>query len=122
MAAAGRADPACRTCCRPPRRTRRPAHEIAARLRQLGYTVDVDLTASPVDKIRSNDLTYASNDLDGTRPWLDPDAPGVAGRTCSPRPTSCAQPVGEVADRLELLGYRAPDLDVRLPRPRPGGA
>jgi hypothetical protein len=31
------------------------------------------------------------------------------------------RPVTEVAQRLQVLGYRTPDLDVRLPRARPGG-
>jgi hypothetical protein len=31
------------------------------------------------------------------------------------------QPVREVAQRLTLMGYDTPDIDVRLPRPRPGG-
>ena len=103
------------------RRTRRPPHEIAARLRQLGYTVDVDLTGVPVKEIRSADLAYASNDLDGTRPWLDPDEPVSLAHLLAAA-SKLRKPVGEITARLELLGYRAPDLDVRLPRPRPGGA
>jgi hypothetical protein len=31
------------------------------------------------------------------------------------------QPIREVANRLSLMGYSTPDLDVRLPRPLPGG-
>ena len=102
------------------RRTRKPPAEIVARLRQLGYPVEVDLTVVATDKIRSSDLVFASNDLDGTRPWLDPDLP-VACPTCWPPRTRCTSRSAEIARRLEALGYRTPDLDVRLPRPLPGG-
>jgi hypothetical protein len=102
------------------RRIRRPASEVAARLRQLGYAVDVDLTTIAVDKIRSNDLTYASNDLDGTRPWLDRDRPVTMAHLLAAANKS-HQPVAEVANRLGLMGYLTPDLDVRLPRALPGG-
>ncbi len=102
------------------RRIRKPATEIAARLRQLGYAVDVDLGTIAVDKIRSNDLTYASNDLDGTRPWLDRDRP-VSMAHLLAAANKAHQPVREVADRLSLMGYSTPDLDVRLPRALPGG-
>jgi hypothetical protein len=102
------------------RRIRRPASEIAARLRQLGYAVDVDLSTVAVDKIRSNDLTYASNDLDGTRPWLDRDRP-VSMSHLLAAANKAHQPVSEVANRLGLMGYLTPDLDVRLPRALPGG-
>ena len=103
------------------RRTRRPPHEIADRLRQLGYIVEVDLSGVPVKEIRSADLAYASNDLDGTRPWLDPDVPVSLAHLLAAA-NKLRKPVGEITSRLELLGYRAPDLQVRLPRPRPGGA
>jgi hypothetical protein len=102
------------------RRLRRPATEIAARLRELGYTMEVDPAIIAIDRIRSTDLTYASGDLDGTRPWLERDRPVslahiVAGAT------KTHQPVREVAQRLSLMGYDTPDLDVRLPRAMPGG-
>jgi hypothetical protein len=102
------------------KRTRRPAREIAARLEHLGYTVDVDLTAIAIDKIQSNDLIFASNDLDGSRPWLNPDYP-VAVAHLLYAASKTHRPVTEVAQRLQVLGYRTPDLDVRLPRARPGG-
>jgi hypothetical protein len=102
------------------RRIRKPASEVAARLRQLGYAVDVDLSTIAVDKIRSNDLTYASNDLDGSRPWLDRDRP-VALSHLLAAANKAHQPVSEVANRLSLMGYSTPDLDVRLPRSLPGG-
>ena len=102
------------------RRTRRPAPEIAARLEQLGYTVDVDLTCIVIDKIGSNDLVFASNDLDGARPWLNPDYP-VALSHLVAAAGKMHRPVAEVADRLNVLGYRTPDLEVRLPRRQPGG-
>jgi len=102
------------------RRIRKPPSEIALRLRQLGYAVDVDLTTIVIDKIRSNDLTYASNDLDGTRPWLDRDRP-VAVSHLLAAANKAHQPIREVAQRLTLMGYVTPDLDVRLPRSLPGG-
>ena len=99
---------------------RRPAIEIASRLRQLGYSMEVDPAVIAIDQTRSTDLTYASNDLDGTRPWLERDRPVslahiVAGAT------KTHQPVRDVAQRLSLMGYETPDLDVRLPRALPGG-
>lgn len=102
------------------RRTRRSAQEIAERLEQLGYTVDVDLSAIAVDKVRSADLVFASNDLDGTRPWLDPEHPVPLSHLVAAA-NKLHQPLGEVARRLELLGYTPPDLNLRLPRTRPGG-
>jgi hypothetical protein len=102
------------------RRTRRPAQEIAARLEHLGYTVDVDLGAIAIDKVRSNDLVFASNDLDGTRPWLNPEYPVPLSHLLAAADKT-HRPVAEVAGRLGVLGYRTPDLDVRLPRASPGG-
>ena len=102
------------------RRTRRSAQEIAGRLEQLGYRVDVDLSGIAVDKVRSADLVFASNDLDGTRPWLDPEQPVPLAHLVAAA-HKLHQPLGEVARRLELLGYTPPDLDVRLPRVQPGG-
>jgi hypothetical protein len=102
------------------RRTRRPAAEVVARLRQLGYPVDVDLSAIPADKIRSSDLVFASNDLDGTRPWLDPDQPVPLSHVLAAAHKT-HQTLAEVSRRLEALGYHTPDLDIRLPRPHPGG-
>jgi hypothetical protein len=102
------------------RRLRRPAGELAARLRELGYTMEVDPATVAIDKIRSNDLTYASNDLDGTRPWLDRDRQVPLGHILAGA-SKTHQPVREVAQRLSLMGYETPDLDVRLPRALPGG-
>jgi hypothetical protein len=102
------------------RRTRRPTQEIAARLEQLGYTVDVDLTAVVIDKIRSSDLVFASNDLDGTRPWLNPEYQVPLSHLLAAA-DKMHRPVAEVTGRLNVLGYRTPDLGVRLPRPSPGG-
>jgi hypothetical protein len=102
------------------RRLRKPATEVAARLRQLGYAIDVDPATLAIDKIRSNDLTYASNDLDGTRPWLSRDHPVPMAHLLAAA-NKTHQPVREVAHRLSLMGYPTPDLDVRLPRPLPGG-
>jgi hypothetical protein len=102
------------------RRTRKPPAEIVARLRQLGYPVEVDLSVVATDKIRSSDLVFASNDLDGTRPWLDPDLPVSLSHVLAAA-HKVHQPIGEIARRLEALGYHTPDLDVRLPRGLPGG-
>jgi hypothetical protein len=89
-------------------------------LEQLGYTVDVDLTSIVIDKIRSNDLVFASNDLDGTRPWLNPEYPVPLAHLLAAA-DKMHRPVAEVAGRLNVLGYRTPDLEVRLPRSQPGG-
>jgi hypothetical protein len=102
------------------RRLRRSPADIAARLQHLGYTIPVDPVAIPADRIRPNDLTYASNDLDGTRPWLDHDRPVPMAHVLAGA-IKTHQPVREVAHRLALMGYDVPDLDVCLPRPRPGG-
>lgn len=102
------------------RRTRRSAHEIAARLEHLGYTVDVDLSAVDADKIRSKDLVFASTDLDGTRPWLNPEHPVPLAHLFAAA-VKTHRSMADVAARLDLLGYRTPDLAVRLPRAQPGG-
>jgi hypothetical protein len=102
------------------RRLRRPAGEIATRLRLLGYTMEVDPAVISIDKIRSTDLTYASNDLDGTRPWLERDRPVSLAHILAGA-SKTHQSVREVAQRLSLMGYDTPDLDVRLPRALPGG-
>ena len=102
------------------RRLRRSVAEIAARLAQLGYTVHVDPTPISADHLRPNDLTYASNGLDGSRPWLNHDRPVPLSHILAGA-IKTHQPVREVAHRLDLMGYDVPDLDVHLPRPRPGG-
>ena len=82
--------------------------------------MEVDPAIIAIDKIRSNDLTYASNDLDGSRPWLDRERPvSLAHILAGANKTH--QPVREVAARLSLMGYEVPDIDVRLPRSLPGG-
>ena len=102
------------------RRLRRSVTDIAARLLQLGYTIQVDPTGVSVDDIRPNDLTYASTDLDGTRPWLNHDRRVPMSHVLAGA-IKTHQPVRDVVHRLSLIRYDAPDIDVCLPRPRPGG-
>ncbi|MBX6748874.1 MAG: hypothetical protein IRY85_04250 [Micromonosporaceae bacterium] len=102
------------------RRLRRPVADIAGRLQQLGYTIQVDSAAISVDDIRPNDLTYASNDLDGTRPWLNHDRPVPMAHVLAGA-IKTHQPVRDVVHRLTMMRYAAPDIDVCLPRWRPGG-
>ncbi len=102
------------------RRSRRSVREIASRLEELGYTVEVDLSSIPDEKVRKTDLSFASDDLDGTRPWLDPDQPVPLAHLLAAA-TKHRVPLGEVSARLRSLGYSAPDPDVRLPRLQPGG-
>ncbi len=103
------------------RRTHRPPRDIADRLRQLGYAVEADLDGVDATTIGSVDLILASKDLDGTRPWLDPRYP-VAMSHVMAAANRVHRPLADVAARLRALGYPVPDFDVRLPRPRPGGA
>ena len=102
------------------RRVHRQVHEIAARLRKLGYTVDVDLGAVVADSVKQSDLVLASTDLDGSRPWLDAGQPVSLGHLLGAA-KKVRKPIDEVADRLRMLGYSVPDIDSRLPRLRPGG-
>jgi hypothetical protein len=91
-------------------RTGRPVAEVVGRLRQVGYTVDVDLTTVPVEVLEPDDLVILSNDLDGAYPWLSPDPA---------RPVSllhvirAAHRVGAeasaVAARLAALGFPLAD-------------
>ncbi len=103
------------------RRTHRPVREIAARLRQLGFPVDADVDRAETAVIQSVDLIVASRDLDAARPWLDPTQ-RVSMAHLLAAAYKIHRPMAEIAGRLEALGYPVPDLDVRLPRPRPGGA
>lgn len=103
------------------RRTHRQPQDIAARLRLLGYAVDVDLDAVDPAGIGSVDLIVASKDLDGTRPWLDPQHP-VSMAHLVAAANKLHRPLADITARLRSMGYPVPDFDVRLPRPRPGGA
>ncbi len=102
------------------RRVRKPVREVAARLERLGYSVEADLALVAVDGVKPSDLILASNDLDGSRPWLDAGQPVPLGHLVNAA-QKVRKPLDEVADRLRMLGYSVPDLDARLPRMRPGG-
>src|SRR5204862_243017 len=51
-------------------RTRRGLSEVAARLATFGYRWDADLGRLDVGLFDAEDLILASNDLDGSPPWL----------------------------------------------------
>jgi hypothetical protein len=102
------------------RRVRRLVHEVAARLESLGYTIDVDLRTVATDGVKPSDLLLASADLDGSRPWLDPGRPVPLSHLLGAS-QKVRKPIEDVSDRLRTLGYSVPDVDVRLPRLRPGG-
>jgi hypothetical protein len=103
------------------RRTHRTPQDVAARLRQLGYAVDVDLSTVDPAGIGSVDLIVASKDLDGTRPWLDPQQPVSMAHVVAAA-NKLHRPLADITARLQGMGYPVPDFDLRLPRSRPGGA
>jgi hypothetical protein len=104
------------------RRVRRPVREVAARLERLGYTIDSDLALVSVEAVTASDLALLSVEREtSSRQWLDASLP-VPLLHLVHAAQKVRQPVGAVADRLRMLGYSVPDLDLRLPRLRPGGA
>ena len=85
-------------------RTGRSAAEIVARLRALGFTVDLDIDALPMEEFGPRDIVLASRDLDGAGPWLDPAEPVPLVhllRAAHKINLSAA----ETAERLALLGH-----------------
>lgn len=85
-------------------KTGRPIQEIVARLRQLGFDVDVDVDMLPIEQFGPKDLTIASRDLDGSHPWLDPREP-VTRLHILRAAHKVDLPADETAARLALLGY-----------------
>lgn len=94
--------------------------EVVSRIEQLGFTVDSNVKTSAAESVSSDDLTAISVDLDGKKPWLDPQiSVSVAHVFRAAKRTR--RPMAEIAARLAGLGYQVPDAATRLPRPRPGG-
>ncbi|WP_433055323.1 HD domain-containing protein [Dactylosporangium sp. CS-033363] len=85
-------------------RTGRSVHQVVARLRQLGFDVDVDVEVLPLEQFGPKDLTIASRDLDGSHPWLDPREP-VTLLHLLRAAHKVGLPAEETAARLALLGY-----------------
>ncbi|GAA3448772.1 wHTH domain-containing protein [Dactylosporangium matsuzakiense] len=85
-------------------RTGRSVHQVVARLRRLGFEVDVDVDVLPLEQFGPKDLTIASRDLDGSHPWLDPREP-VTLLHLLRAAHKVGLPADETAARLALLGY-----------------
>ncbi|MEU7865187.1 hypothetical protein [Dactylosporangium sp. NPDC049140] len=85
-------------------RSGRTVHQVVARLRQLGFEVDVDVDVLPLEQFDARDLTIASRDLDGSHPWLDPREP-VTLLHLLRAAHKVGLPAEETAARLALLGY-----------------
>ena len=86
-------------------RTGRVAPDLVSRLRALGFTVDLDIFALPMDEFGPKDLMVASRDLDGAGPWLDllePVSLVHLIRAAHKVNLSAA----ETAERLALLGHQ----------------
>ncbi|MFG2037817.1 hypothetical protein [Dactylosporangium sp. NPDC048998] len=86
-------------------KTGRSVHQVVARLRQLGFDVDVDVDVLPLEQFGPKDLTIASRDLDGSHPWLDPREP-VTLLHLLRAAHKVTLPADETAARLALLGYQ----------------
>jgi hypothetical protein len=85
--------------------TNRPIADIVARLRRLGYEVDVDLDLLPVDQLEPDDLIIASRDLDSRNPWLSAqDEVTVLHVLRAAR--RVGRPASDLAARLASLGFR----------------
>ena len=102
-------------------RTRRTVREVAATLTALGHTIGVDLNAVDVTQPDPDDLVLTSRDLDATQPWLSAAEPVPLSHLFQAA-RKTRRSISEIATRLAAIGYVVPDLDVRLPRERPGGA
>ena len=87
------------------RRSGRPAGEVVTRLRQLAFDVDVDLDAYPIELFGPKDLVIASQDLDGTGPWLDPAEPVPLVHLIRAA-HKVGQTASETAERFLLLGHQ----------------
>nr|BFE63849.1 hypothetical protein GCM10020063_083750 [Dactylosporangium thailandense] len=85
-------------------RSGRIVHQVVARLRQLGFEVDVDVDVLPLEQFDARDLIIASRDLDGSHPWLDPREP-VTLLHLLRAAHKVGLPADETAARLALLGY-----------------
>jgi hypothetical protein len=85
---------------------RAPA-QAAARLALLGFIVP-DVSALPAE-IGPDDASLISEDLDGTRPWLDPDEEVPLARIVESAARLHRTPAA-VAERLALLGFVVPDV------------
>ncbi len=102
------------------RRTHSTIGDVAARLGMLGYQIDCDLTLVTINKIKSADLTMASTDLDGRHPWLNQSEPVPLAHLLGAS-RKLRRPVDQIVKRLSSMSYQVPDLELRLPRLRPGG-
>ena len=89
-------------------KTGRSVHQVVARLRGLGFDVDVDVDVLPIEQFGPKDLTMASRDLDGSHPWLDPREP-VTLLHLLRAAHKVNLPADETAARLALLGYPLED-------------
>jgi hypothetical protein len=98
-------------------RTRLPVPEAARRLVRLGYRVQADLDAlPPVDRAST---VLVSRYLEGSLPWIDPDAPIGAGRAVLAA-WQAGLTVAETVDRYRAIGLVVHDPREVLPVVRPG--
>jgi hypothetical protein len=84
--------------------TGRELADVMARLAACGYLVDLDPEAVLIDHLEPDDLTLASEDNDGTDPWLDP-AKAVPLVRILRAAQRTRRDVHDVAARLAFLGY-----------------
>ncbi|UWZ37150.1 hypothetical protein Drose_02220 [Dactylosporangium roseum] len=91
------------------RKTGRSASEVAARLDALGFEPSVGAESVGVDP---DDLIFTSRDVDGTRPWLQPDQPVHLVHLLRAAHRS-GRPVDQVVTRLRQLGFDV-DVDVEV--------
>ncbi|MFB9183089.1 hypothetical protein ACFFX1_33570 [Dactylosporangium sucinum] len=87
------------------RKTGRSAPEVAVRLEALGFEPSVGAATVGVDP---DDLIFTSRDVDGTRPWLQPDQPVHLVHLLRAAHRS-GRPVAQIVERLRQLGF---DVDV----------
>ncbi|MFI6346109.1 caspase family protein [Streptomyces sp. NPDC050560] len=94
--------------------TGRPAEEVGARLRQLGFTLPA--TSVPPSRLDADDLRLISEDARGSAPWVDPGA-AVNPAHVTRAADTVGQSVDHVVSRLTELGYRVADTGAPWPEP-----
>ena len=87
------------------RRTERSLIEVAARMAELGFTVDhAAVAATDLDRFSSDDLALTSRDFDDSHPWLSVTAPVPLPHLLKGA-LRTRRTVGEIAAILAALGH-----------------
>ncbi|WP_236792340.1 hypothetical protein [Amycolatopsis sp. GM8] len=89
--------------------TRKPVPELAGRLRDLGFELELP-DHVPAD-LADGDVILLSEKCDGRDPWLRLSSKVGAGHLLAAA-AATGRTVAQVADRLTRFGYRVPDVEA----------